>query len=57
MKFGERQTHAEETDEWLARGIKRGGLGEEGKARGNWWETEREEATPHGERRRGALKG
>lgn len=25
MKFGERQTHAGETDEWLGRGIKRGG--------------------------------
>lgn len=58
MKFGERQTHAGETDEWSQRGIKGGGgLREEGQARGSWWKAEREEATPHGERRRGALKG
>lgn len=61
MKFGERQTHAGETDEWSRRGIKAGmggrKLPEEGKARGSWWKAEREEATPHGERRRVALKG
>lgn len=34
-----------------------GELREEGQARGSWWKAEREEATPHGERRRGALKG
>lgn len=59
MKFGERQTHAVETDEWPGRGRKkkkkqqRGG----GKRRGRWRGTEREGATPHGERVRGTRKG
>lgn len=59
MKFGERQTHAGETDEWPGRGTEeeKKKQREEGTAGGRWWETERKEATPHGERRRGTLKG
>lgn len=52
MKFGERQTHAGETDEWSRRGRK-----EEGKARGSWWKAEREEANPPWREKEGSSEG
>lgn len=60
MKFGERQTHAGETDEWSRRGIKGGG-GEScerrEKARGSRWKAEREEATPPWREKEGSSEG